>query len=160
MKKFVADSMNGKLAKKLRFFGFNTLYYKQISDNEIIKIAIEENRIILTSDYELYKLSISKNIEIILTNQESDLDNLTEIGKLLNWQSLDDSKFSTRCTVCNNELVEIKKEELQKIIPRNTFQRFYEYYRCCDCSKIYWKGSHWNNMMNIAQAVNKKLEKK
>ena len=99
MEKFVADSMNGKLAKKLRFFGFNTLYYKQISDNEIIKIAIEENRIILTSDYELYKLSISKNIEIILTNQESDLDNLTEIGKLLNWQSLDDSKFSTRCTV-------------------------------------------------------------
>ena len=77
-----------------------------------------------------------------------------------NLGTLDDSKFSTRCTVCNNELVEIKKEELQKIIPRNTFQRFYEYYRCCDCSKIYWKGSHWNNMRNIAQAVNKKLEKK
>ena len=25
MDKFVVDSMNGKLAKKLRFFGFNTL---------------------------------------------------------------------------------------------------------------------------------------
>ena len=38
MNKFVVDSMNGKLAKKLRFFGFNTLYYKQIRENEIIKI--------------------------------------------------------------------------------------------------------------------------
>ena len=160
MDKFVVDSMSGKLAKKLRFFGFNTLYYKQIRENEIIKIAIQENRIILTSNYELYKLCRSKNVETILTMQESDLNNLIEIGKLLNWQSLDDSKFSTRCTICNNELMEIGKEELQKTIPRNTFQRFYEYYRCCECSKIYWKGSHWNNMADIAQAVNKKLEKK
>ena len=159
MEQFVADSMNGKLAKKLRFFGFNTIYHKQISDYEIIKIAMEENRIILTSDYELFKLGISKNIEIIRTTSESDLDNITEIGKLLNWKLLDEAKFSTRCTICNNKLTKVEKDKLKKIIPRNTFQRFFEYFSCSNCSKIYWKGNHWNDMKRIAYAVNKRLKK-
>ena len=43
---------------------------------------MEENRIILTSDYELFKLGISKNIEIIRTTSESDLDNIrAEVDK-------------------------------------------------------------------------------
>ena len=159
MEQFVVDSMNGKLAKKLRFFGFNTVYHKQISNNEIIKIAREENRIILTSNYELVKLGISKNIGIIRTESESDLDNITEIGKLLNWKLLDESKFSTRCTICNNKLTKVKKDKLKKIIPKNTFQRFFEYFSCSNCSKIYWKGNHWNNMKKIAHAVNGKLKK-
>lgn len=154
---FVADSMHGKLAKKLRFFGFDTLYDAQVSDDELVRIATDENRILLTSDHDLHRICTSKNIKAVYITKESDLERIIEIGKLLNWKSLDDSQFSTRCTLCNSRLMEVNKNELQNALPKNTFQRFNDYCRCSNCLQIYWKGSHWSNMMQINENVNKKL---
>ncbi|RLF50606.1 MAG: hypothetical protein DRN11_04375, partial [Thermoplasmata archaeon] len=48
--KFVCDEMLGTLAKWLRIFGYDTKYVKNVDDEDILKIANEENRIILTRD--------------------------------------------------------------------------------------------------------------
>jgi uncharacterized protein len=50
---FLADAMLGSVARKLRIFGFDTLYIKHTHDDEILKIAIEDNRAILTCEKEL-----------------------------------------------------------------------------------------------------------
>ncbi len=42
---FLADAMLGSVARKLRIFGFDTLYIKHIHDDEILKIGIEGNRV-------------------------------------------------------------------------------------------------------------------
>jgi len=39
---FIADVMLGTLAKWLRILGFDTLYFKNIDDSELIKIAKQE----------------------------------------------------------------------------------------------------------------------
>ena len=54
---FLADAMLGSVARKLRIFGFDTLYIKHIHDDEVLKIGIEDNRVILTCD----KGAVQKN---------------------------------------------------------------------------------------------------
>src|SRR5437764_300843 len=45
---FLADAMLGNVARKLRIFGFDTLYIKDIHDDDVLKIGIAQKRIILT----------------------------------------------------------------------------------------------------------------
>ena len=51
--KFIADVMLGKLAKRMRLMGFDVLYDRTLDDNEIIRLSLEQNRILLTRDTEL-----------------------------------------------------------------------------------------------------------
>ena len=51
--KFIADCHLGKLAKYMRLMGLDTLFFPHIEDNDLIHIANDENRIILTRDRHL-----------------------------------------------------------------------------------------------------------
>jgi len=44
--RFIADIMVGKLAKYLRMAGYDVLYINTASDDEIIKIAREKDRMV------------------------------------------------------------------------------------------------------------------
>ena len=47
--KFLCDQMLGTLARWFRLFGFDTFYANsEISDDEVLKIAETENRILIT----------------------------------------------------------------------------------------------------------------
>lgn len=48
--KFVADVNLGKLAQKLRLLGFDTLFRNDFTDHDIVKLSLQEKRIILTRD--------------------------------------------------------------------------------------------------------------
>ena len=53
--RFVADVHLGKLARYMRLMGFDTVYRTDLEDHEIVKISVEESRIILTRDIQLLK---------------------------------------------------------------------------------------------------------
>ena len=53
--KFILDVHLGKLAKKMRMLGFDSLYRNDFEDDQIIKIALKEQRIILTRDIGILK---------------------------------------------------------------------------------------------------------
>ena len=40
---FIADAMLGRLARWLRFLGFDVLYFPDISDSELVRIAREQD---------------------------------------------------------------------------------------------------------------------
>ena len=54
-KKFLADVMLGRLAKWLRILGYDTLYFRDMDDQELIRRAVRDSRILLTRDRELSK---------------------------------------------------------------------------------------------------------
>jgi uncharacterized protein with PIN domain len=66
--RFVADAMLGRLARWMRFLGFDTLYYRDISDSRLIRIAREQNRLILTRDTRLVKIKAVKDYLLIKAN--------------------------------------------------------------------------------------------
>jgi hypothetical protein len=46
--KFIADNNVGKLARWLRLIGYDTILFKQKDDAQMIKVALSEDRVVLT----------------------------------------------------------------------------------------------------------------
>ena len=57
---FIVDAMLGKLAKKLRLLGYDTAYSSDIDDEDLIRIAKNENRILITKDVQLARKAEKK----------------------------------------------------------------------------------------------------
>ncbi|MAM65290.1 MAG: hypothetical protein CL702_02780 [Chloroflexi bacterium] len=48
--RFVVDINVGRLAKWLRVMGYDAIFPKENGDNELVRIALRENRVIVTRD--------------------------------------------------------------------------------------------------------------
>lgn len=143
--KFVLDVNLGKLARKLRMLGFNTLYQNSYTDKAIIHMSIRDKRVILTRDRGLLKNKmITHGYWVRSTYPEQQLE---EIVKHFDLTS--QIKPFRRCMVCNGLIKAVHKKEIAKQLPEKTRQSFDEFYRCSKCNKIYWKGSHYIKMTKM-----------
>ena len=140
--RFIADAHLGKLAKYLRILGFDTVYHSDLDDNEIINLSLEEHRIILSKDKEL--LQNKKVTHALRIHSESPIDQLLEVIFRLDVKEY--IKPFRLCTICNNKLEFINKEDiLPRLLPK-TRENYNEFYICQNCNKIYWKGSHYDRL--------------
>lgn len=153
--KFVIDSMLGTLARKLRIFGFDSLYYNHIEDNDLLSICREEGRVLLTSDKELFKRAMKENLRAIFT-EGRDEDTLVKLLKLLDIR-LELDMNRSRCPLCNSTLIINEKEDIKEIVPKNVYNNNKLFYLCVNCNKVYWEGSHIRKMQELIKRVNVKV---
>ncbi len=151
--KLLCDQMCGKLAKWLRFFGFDTFYASaDMSDDEIIIIAKDEDRLLFTRDKLLVqrckKLDISVQ-KVFSTDVEKQLKQI--IPLLI----VNDAKILTRCTLCNSLLQPIDKEQVENKVPPLVFFHQNKFWYCAHCDKYYWMGSHYQNIIDTVQQYKK-----
>ncbi|MGC9357591.1 MAG: Mut7-C RNAse domain-containing protein [Anaerolineae bacterium] len=150
--RFLADAMLGKLARWLRFLGFDTLYL-QADDHLLAHRARAEDRILLTRDRELAKRRGLRSILIVSQDLEEQLVQiLTEVGE-------PSDKTPARCMRCNVPLVEISLEEASTHVPPYVAQTQEEFRQCPQCGKVYWHGSHWKSMQKRLREVLESGEK-
>lgn len=137
--------MLGKLARWLRILGQDTTYSSKLADSNLILKAKEEERILITKDFNLYCQAIKNKIQVCYIKAQ----NKSEIlGKLRNRYGISliiDMKIS-RCPLCNNRLQTITKQEAAKTIKQNTLLYYNDFWYCPNCLSIYWQGSHWKNI--------------
>ena len=146
--KFIADCHLGKLAKYLRIMGFDTLFFPQIEDDELIMIANEEKRIILSRDREL---SQRKNAPVLFlepTETKAQLKTLIHCYKLKEHPA----PFS-RCIVCNTPLQFIEKKNIIERLPEKVKKHFDYFEYCPACDRVYWQGDHYRHMMEFLKEV-------
>ncbi len=140
--KFILDVHLGKLAKYLRMLGFDTMYCNDYSDNEIIKISVDEERIILTRDIGILKYSeVQRGYWIRNTDPFKQTEEV-----ILKYDLKNSLKSFSRCMNCNGILKHIEKEKIINRLEPKTKKYFDEFYICQSCTQIYWKGSHWEKM--------------
>ncbi len=135
---FIVDVNLGKLAKKLRLLGFDTLFQNDYDDNQIVEIAFKEKRIILTRDKGVLKYSkVTHGYWIRNDDPKKQLIEVIEKFQLQN-------HFNpfTRCSNCNGVLHSIEKKSLEGRVKSDTLKIFDNFWECADCKKIYWEGSH------------------
>ncbi len=155
---FIADAMLGKMARKLRMFGFDTIYDSNIDDMDILDSSRYQDRIVLTSDRTLFKRCKKKGINTILTYKETELENLVTIFSALNIKSINSQKLPHLCTCCNGLLdTIIDKNLIKNQIPGPLLHSKNIFYECTKCNKIYWIGTHVEHISRLIKEINTKL---
>jgi len=145
--RFLADAMLGRLAKWLRILGYDTAYFSQIEDGDLVRIARAEDRMLLTRDRELVK---RKGLRSLLIESDRFQE---QMGQL--WRDLDlnmDGSFS-RCTHCNTVLRLVSKEEVKERVPPFILSQHEHFSLCPRCEKVYWRGTHWQRMRRRIEEI-------
>lgn len=150
--KFIADVHLGRLARYLRLCGFDTYFDTTADDRRIIDISLTQNRIILSRDKELVNnRNVADSYRVTSSNPVEQLGSVIE---RYNLKTI--IRPFTRCLLCNGEVVHIEKEKIEVDLQPDTRKYFKEFYRCEQCGKIYWEGSHYERMKKF---INLLLEK-
>ena len=144
--KFMADHMLGSLARWLRMMGYDTVYDKSKEDPDIAKQAQAESRFILTRDKEL-----AKEPGAFLLDHD-DLD--AQLKAVSEKFGLKYSDELIRCSTCNGDLIDLPKEGAKGKVPEGAFDLNEKFWKCSKCEKIYWKGTHWNGIMERFKRLN------
>jgi uncharacterized protein len=164
---FLADAMLGSIARKLRFFGFDTLYIAHAHDNEILKMGIEQDRVILTADKELFKRIVKVGARgVLVGGGPSELEDLAHIFTKCGITSIDMNDIGSRCSVCNGLLEERTSDEVKNksdnyddvlIVPDRVIACHTQFFQCTTCGKIYWEGGHLKRIRALARSLDAKL---
>lgn len=148
-KRFLADVMLGRLARWLRVLGYDTLYIRKGIDSLLILQAYREARIILTRNSKIYKkIGPERALFIHFDNFR---DQVSEVIDSLNLE-FDSNIFLSRCLECNLPLITLPGEEAQAKVPPYVFQTMEEFKTCPQCSKIFWSGTHIEEMRKLITA--------
>ncbi len=143
--KFIADVHLGKLARYLRIFGFDTFYETDLDDHKIVEISKAEKRIVLTRDINLLKHG--KLTHGIWIRNQNSKKQLAEVIQRLQLESK--ISFPSRCSLCNGELQKVQKNEISGRLLPLTKEHYNEFYLCPQCDKLYWKGSHYDKIIDF-----------
>ena len=139
----------GRLAKWLRILGFDTEYFKEANISSLIIQALRENRVIITRNHRLPR---SAGLRVVLIKEEKLKEQLREVSKALEI-SLDSVLMFSRCIICNEELVEIAKDQIKDRVPEYVFNTQKDFISCPKCERIYWQGTHWGNVETILKEI-------
>jgi uncharacterized protein len=139
---FILDNHLGQLATYLRMLGFDCLYRNDYEDDELARVAIEDERVLLTRDR---RLLMRKAIRRGYCIHQID-PRLQAAEVLRRFKLFGQIEPFQRCLRCNNPLQVVQKQDIIERLEPLT-KKYYEEFRLCpDCNQIYWKGSHFEHM--------------
>lgn len=148
--RFLVDAMLGSLARKLRIFGFDSVYFRDGTDAQLELLARKDGRVILTSDRMLAKNAPAKKIEALLVIGDNDKERLHSLVQEAQIASIKLLPGESRCPDCNGVLKITKRSELVQRIPESVSARHRLFYACLECGKVYWKGGHWSRLRRLS----------
>lgn len=151
MTKFLVDRMLGQTAKWLRLMGIDAEYAENdISDEELLEKAKEEDRILITRDKEL-----GKNGGVVLVTKKPPEELIPSIIKEFDV----DIEPMTRCSKCNSKVETIDKEKVKDKVPSGIYEKQDGFWICDGCGQIYWQGSHWEHIIETVENIKAKVDK-
>lgn len=144
---FVADVMLGRLAKWLRIAGFDVLYSNRFTDNELVALSQEKERILLSRDTRLLvRKAVKRFIFLESENVQSQLKEVFDVTRTTSLPGI-----LTRCLACNEILQDVPRERVRDEVPAFVFQTQASFKSCPACSKVYWAGTHRQSVLRILE---------
>jgi len=150
--------MLGKLTRWLRMLGHDVEYSKSLDDDQLIAMAKEERRVLLTRDLKLYQRGISRGADAFLVEGKTEDEKLAELAKRFNLE-LEIDVATSYCPKCNTRIESILKDEIVDDIPKTTYAYYNEFWKCPKCGQIYWQGAHWKRIEATLKKAKETLEK-
>jgi uncharacterized protein with PIN domain len=135
---FVADGHLGKLVRRLRVLGIDVAYDKMATDAQLVAVAAEQGRALLTRDRRLLMHAAVQD-GYWLRSQSAD-EQAAEVVRRFDLRSI--VRPFTRCPNCNGELQRVSKAEVLEQLQPLTRIYYEDFQRCGACGQVYWAGSH------------------
>lgn len=140
-RRLLLDVMLGKLARYLRMCGYDAAYALDRgieADEEVLVLAHEEGRQILTRDRQLAERA-EEGLHVDAREIEDQLRELRDAGFDL---ALADQP--ARCGRCNGRVEPVDEgASVPEYAPDPAETRCH---RCLECGQVFWKGSHWEDV--------------
>jgi len=156
--KFIVDNNVGSLALFLRMMGYDTLLFDRPDDWDLIRIALAENRTVLTRDTQLMKrrVIVSGQVQALFIKDD---DPEKQIRQVITSLKLDcNHKPFSLCLECNRPLESRLPDEVKNRIPPYVFKTQTLYVECPSCHRIYWRGTHWQAMQKQLKEFGQELK--
>jgi uncharacterized protein len=149
--KFVIDTNVGRLARWLRMMGYDAILFHELDDGLMVKLALAQGRIIVTRDTGFMKrrsVTLHRVRALLVSGDDPGQQMRKVIGEL----NLDTRyKPFTRCLECNTILVPRDRNGVEGEVPPRVFERQDQYMECPVCRRLYWQGTHWQDMRRKLQ---------
>jgi hypothetical protein len=133
-RRFVVDSMLGKVAKWLRILGYDTRC-EPLDESKLIEYS-EAGWLLLTR-----RQSWCGRRSVVCLHQNAPMDQIRELHGRVHLE-MEAGGFLRRCIRCNELLEGIERRDVIGQVPDYTFETVTEFNRCPTCGRIYWEGSH------------------
>jgi uncharacterized protein len=143
--RLLADCMLGRLAKWLRFLGYDTAYENDASDHHLARRARAEGRCLLTCDHEL---AARRGLCTLLIRSEILEEQVQEVQSALGPPP---APALSRCSICNVELEPVSPAEVADRVPPYVLKTQTDFLYCPACERVYWPGTH-------VEAMNEQLQ--
>jgi uncharacterized protein with PIN domain len=141
--RFIADVNVLKLGRLLILLGFDVACSSSFTDEQIADLSESESRIVLTRDTLLLKRKKIVFARRIRSNLPYD-----QVQEVVDFFGLHDrTAFFSRCTRCNQPLVKVDKTDILHLLEPKTKKYFFDFFQCPQCLNIFWKGSHYDAMI-------------
>ena len=132
--------MLGSLARRLRWLGYDAEYRNDLPDEEMMRIAREEGRLLVTRDRALAGRRGVNSLFIAATDLEEQIEMVEDV--------LGPANALPRCTVCNGELESLSPEQAAPLVPPYVARTQTSFARCRRCGRVYWPGTHWPGLQS------------
>ena len=146
MYKFIFTKELGRLTKWLRILGFDTEYYNSDNIGTLIVSALRDKRIIVTRRKKI------DSLKTVVIESDEIRGQIRELINKLNL-TIDESLMFSRCTICNELIEEVFKEEIRSKVPPYVYETQKNFYQCRKCKKVYWQGTHWGNVQRYLKEI-------
>jgi hypothetical protein len=148
--RFLCDAGLGGLARWLRAAGYETFWFPDIEDAELLRKARQLEAVVLTTDSLMMERGVLRDglipslwLPPVLVKQE-------QLALVL--REFDLETREPRCMRCGGQLRRVDKETVRDRIPPKTWLWIDEYFVCAACGQLFWRGTHW-------QKIRQQLEK-
>lgn len=148
---FECDAALGGLARWLRAAGYRAQWWPGIDDDELIRKMHRSAAIMLTTDRRLAARGVIEGGVLAGLLVPVELNKHEQFQYVM--QQLELPRRPPRCMACGGVLQPVGKEEYREQIPPRTYAWLDEYYRCVDCGKLYWEGTHWQRIVSLLEEV-------
>jgi uncharacterized protein with PIN domain len=151
--RFIADTMLGTLARRLRMLGIDTLFLRDAEDSELKYFVRSQDRILLTKDNQLVQQIIGNAWLVQGFNAREEF---ASISSQLSTASCKLELLSL-CLECNSRLEQVEGHKHRLKIPPYVLAEEKRFMGCPGCGKVYWEGTHGSNMKDEVSWMKRKV---
>ena len=155
--RFACDAMCGGLARWLRAIGYDAAWSEGIDDSDLVEMARREGRILISSDSKIFERKVIASGEVKALFLPRGLKRLAQLEFVVSRLGL--RVREPRCMSCGGRLERVRKEDVADEVPAKSLVWAHAFYRCSQCKKVFWEGSHWRHIESVRESARKLLNK-